>query len=152
MTMDAHVFSNKKVKSIQEWQSNIDIIGFGLKINSSENPQILSGHLPAEWAKREAGFECGPHDVADLMATYHDIDFGGPWMYAYSFHWGSLPACIGAVIAASAYAHATNGLFFDPQDSLLLQPDEAIRYARDTELRFPKIEAVLANLAHKFER
>lgn len=152
MTMDAYVLSNRKIKSIQEWQEGIDTIGFGLKLNSAKNPQHRSGHLPAEWEKREAGFECSPDDVADLIATYPDIEFGGPWLHAYSFHWGTLPACIGAVMAAAAYAHATDGLFFDPQDSLLLQPSAAIQYARETELSFPKIEAQMAELRRKYER
>ena len=150
MTMDAYVFSNRKVKSIKEWQKSIDNIGFKIKINSERDLERNSGHLPAEWETREAGFECGPGDIADLMETYNDIDFGGPWLHVYSFHWGTLPACTGAVMAAAAYAHATDGLFFDPQDSLLLQSSAAIQYARETELSFPKIEARMAELRRKY--
>jgi hypothetical protein len=48
-------------------------------------------------------------------------------------------------MAATAYARATSGVVFDPQEGELFDPDEALEVTRDIEKSRPGMEAWLRN-------
>lgn len=149
MSMEAFVLSDRALGSIEEWQAAIDAEGFGLRLETMQAMAALRGHLPARWSGREAGFECGHGSLEELASTYPDSGFGRDWKHVLCFYWGTLPGCVGAYMAASAYARATGGLIFDPQDDKLLTAEEACKVARETEAVAPQIEAELAESARR---
>lgn len=142
MSLEAYVLSNKTLQTYVEWQRHIDALAFDLTLIGESEPPARRGHLPAVWNGREAGFECGPGDLDDIVTTYDDVEFGGPWTYAYAFCWSTLSGCLGAWMAATAYARATGGVVFDPQEGVIQTVEDAVRETRDTERNFPRIEAM----------
>ncbi|WP_162244783.1 hypothetical protein [Methylobacterium sp. Leaf469] len=143
MSMDLYVFYDGQFPNLIEWQKTIDGFGFDLKFSRD---QILIGEgglIKAKWKTRDASFEFRPCDFDKLTETYDDIDFGRRWSTAYAFYWSGLPECVAAYIAAVTLAQMRDGVVFDPQDSLILRDQEAIRMARENELLLPKIEASL---------
>ncbi|MCJ2140031.1 hypothetical protein [Methylobacterium sp. E-066] len=78
MTMEVYALCRQPMSSILEWQAAIDAIGFDLTLKSDQIPPAASGHLPATWQGREAGFECSVIPFSDLAETYPETDFRGP--------------------------------------------------------------------------
>jgi hypothetical protein len=142
MSMEIHVFSDRRLASIAEWQQAIDAEGFGLRLSTDGSLEGLRGFLPAQWGGRQAGFECFHDRAAELQDCYSaDVDFGRVWSEALSFAWGAnVASCLGAYMAATAYARATDGIVFDPQDSRIFTPPEAAEAAREIERDLPKME------------
>lgn len=142
MSMAIHVLSDRKLTSMAEWQQAIDAEGFGLRLSAGRSFEALRGFLPAQWSGREAGFECGHDSTAELHEYYGgDVDFGHVWSCALTFGWGSdMLACLGAYMAAAAYARATDGIVFDPQDSRIFTAQEAADAAREIERDLPSLE------------
>jgi hypothetical protein len=144
MSMEIHVLSDRKLNSIADWQRAIDAAGFALQLSSEASFAALAGFLPAQAGTKASGFECYHDDPRELTIGYHDLDFGRPKAFALSFRWGaSLVECLAASMAAAAYASATDGVLFDPQDSRLYAPPEALEMARQMERDLPIIEAQL---------
>ena len=143
MSQEGYVLSNRVLSTQAQWQEHISALGFNLTLHSTQDIQTRHGHLPAVWNGREAGFECGPAELTEIVNTYRTIDFHGPWTYAFAFYWSTLSGCLGAWIAMAAYAGATNGVVFDPQDGEILAAKVAARAARETELNLPRIEAII---------
>ena len=112
-----------------KWQDAIDSEGFALKLSQDVEFDEVRGFLPALLADIQSGFECYHDDSRELMETYADtpnLEFGRLWKHALSFRWGSLPhEGIAAFMAATAYARATGGVVFDPQDGNIMTPTES---------------------------
>jgi hypothetical protein len=49
-------------------------------------------------------------------------------------------------MAATAYAKATGGVVFDPEDGKILSPHEALETIREMERYLPTIEAELSRI------
>ena len=98
----------------------------------------------ATWQDREVGCEFGPIDREDVINTYDDVDLGGPWLHAFALYWNTLPGFVGAWVCAAAYAKAVNGIVFDPQESLVLCRDAAVRHAQSAIDTLPQIEMSLS--------
>lgn len=133
MSMDYYVLCDIPLSSIQVWQNSIMELGFDMTINQDQAIDLLKGFLPTTWRGQPAGFEFSTIPVRDLFETYDDIDFGGTWPFAYVMYASSLPSCGCALIAAAAIVRKTGGRVFDPQDELIMEPDEAARYAARVE-------------------
>ena len=56
---------------------------------------------------------------------------------------------IAAWMAATAYAHATNGVVFDEQEGKIFTPEESLKIIRETEQRRPAMEVLLRNYVDK---
>ncbi|WP_147081151.1 hypothetical protein [Methylobacterium haplocladii] len=149
MSLEAYVLFDREIAAISDWQRGLDELGFPLSLASEKALKALQGHLPAWWNGREAGFECGLCDAGELSHIYDDIDLKGAWRHAMAFNWGTLPGCAGALMAAAALTHATGGVLFDPQESVVLDPAEAVSYARDTAASIPDIEARFAAMKER---
>lgn len=143
MTMDFYVFYDGKSPNFIEWQKTIDEHRFDLKFSRNQIVVGEGGLVTAIWKSRAVSFEFRPCDFDKLIETYDDIDFGQRWGTAYAFYCSGLPECVAAYITAATLAQMRNGIVFDPQDSLILQDQEALRVARENELLLPKIEASL---------
>jgi len=84
------------------------------------------------------GFECYYCDFQEILTDHPDIRFGRSWSNCLIFRWGSdLDECIAAYASAAAYAKASDGILFDPQDSSLMSWQEALaeipRIRRESE-------------------
>ena len=139
--MEAYALCHRPISSILEWQASIDAIGFDLTLKSDQIPPAVSGHLPATWQGREAGFECSVIPFSDLSETYPETDFRGPWAYAYAFYFATFPACAGTWIAIAAAPRLSTGVAFDPQEGKLLTAEAAIRYAHEAVASTARLEA-----------
>jgi hypothetical protein len=144
MSMEIHVLSDREIASMAAWQQAITAEGFGLQLSAEASFPALKGFLPARSAGKTTGFECYHDDPRELLIGYHDFDFGHPWKHALSFRWGGdIMECLAAYMAAAAYAKATDGVVFVPDDGELLTPPLAIDRARETERELPAIVAQL---------
>ena len=66
MSMEIHVFSDRKLASIAQWQQAVDAEGFALRLSTEGSFEALRGFLPAQWSDRQAGFECFHDRAAEL--------------------------------------------------------------------------------------
>jgi hypothetical protein len=61
-----------------------------------------------------------------------------------AFRWGAdVNACLGAYVAAAAYAKATNGVVLDCEAGKVLTPQQAGQTARTIEQQLPMFEKTL---------
>jgi hypothetical protein len=141
MTMEAYALCERPISSIAEWQDAIAVLGFDLTLQSDGVPPDTSGHLPALWQGREAGFECSTIPFSDLAETYPETSFGGPWVCVYAFYFATFPSCAGTWIAIAAALARTGGIAFDPQEDNLLTAEDAVRYAHETLASIAALEA-----------
>lgn len=150
MSMEIYVLSNMKLDSIEAWQRAIDAEGFALTLDVSRPFGQLKGHLPARWKGEPAGFECDHWDVEDIVSTYSDISFGKQ-RFCLAFRWGlDFKACVGAYMAATAYARVADGVVFDCEEGKLLSPAQAREATLKIELEAPGYEAMMQQVMGKF--
>jgi hypothetical protein len=148
MSMEIYILSDRRLASVEAWQQAIDAEGFGLQLLDKRSIDSLSGHLPARWKDRPAGFECSHWNADELIDECPDIDFGHRWSHVLALRWGGdLNACQGANMAACAYARATGGVVFEPEAGIVMSPAEAAVHVRETEKILPSVEAALRKMA-----
>ncbi len=151
MAMELHVLSDRRLGSIAEWQRAIDAEGFPLRLAADVDLAQANGFLPARLRSKQTGFECF-HDRADeTMDFLGRINFDHPWKFALGFRWIGDPAELEAVwMAAAAYAVATGGIIFDPQETEVFTPVRARETVRQIERDVIKIEAMRAEIVRRF--
>jgi hypothetical protein len=150
MSLEAFVLSDRRLASIQDWQQAIDAEGFKLALSAERSLDRLSGYLPALWEQTATGFECDHWNVAQLMDENSDIDFGHRWKHALAFRWGGdLDACLGAYMAATAYARATEGIVLDCEEGKLLTPQQARENVNRMERDLPALKNTLRKILNK---
>src|SRR5262249_27231339 len=133
MAMELFVLSDRRLRSIAEWQHVIDAEEFPLRLSTQTPFEALDGILPVSLGDHSTDFECAHWDAPELMADYAELDFGHPWTEALAFRWGgssfySTPA---AYMAGAAYAKATAGVVFDCEQGKILTSQHAVQAARD---------------------
>jgi len=144
MSMEIYALSDKQLNSLAEWQKVIDAENFSLELSVDRPFQALRGFFPVKVLGAQTGFECDHWAPRDVQETYADVGFGHDWRYCLAFRWGAdLKACLGAYMAAAAYASATNGVVFDCEQGTLLSAHEAVQSARDVEQQLPAMEQAL---------
>lgn len=135
--MEIHVLSDERLPSIAAWQQAIDAEGFDLKLDPEVEFDTASGFLPAMLRGKQSGFESYHDDPRELMAGYAEVPYFKScpaWKYALSFRWGSLAhEGVSVFMAATAYAKATDGVVYDPQEDEVLTPDETRQVVSDFE-------------------
>jgi hypothetical protein len=136
MSLELHVLSNKKLPSVAAWQEAINAEGFNLKLEPSVALATVRGFLPARLREKQSGFECYHDDARDIRETYHDVldlTSNHQWQHAFSLRWGRALEGASAYMAAAAYAQATGGAVFDPQEGRILTLAECCEFARQCE-------------------
>lgn len=138
MSLSAYVLSTRALETVGEWQAAIDALGFKLTLEGEADERIetLGGHLPALWEGQEAGFECYPGDgeeIEDFLEDTEEARPGGPWTQILSFRYVGFANIAGVAIAGAVYAHATGGIFWEGEEGVRVNADEAVAYARKTE-------------------
>jgi hypothetical protein len=144
MSMEIYVLSDQCLASMVAWQQAINAEGFDLALDHSRPFDKLRGHLPGTWQGRAAGFECDHWEPAVMFDEYTEIKFDHRWKYCLAFRWGAdIRACLGAYMAAAAYANATGGVVFDPDSGKILSPQQAKEAAAEIEKELPAIEQAM---------
>jgi hypothetical protein len=145
--MEIYVLSDKRLVSLADWQGAIAAEGFGLRLGTERSFDDLRGHLPAQLDEQHAGFECDHWDAGGLMDAHRSLDYGHRWEHALAFRFGGdLHACLGAYMAATAYARATDGVVLECEELKLLTPQDALeatraieQFMRDYGGKFPEL-------------
>ena len=153
MSMEIYVLSPRQLNSIEDWQKAIDAEGFSLQLNTERPFERLQGFLPARWQDSQAGFECDHWRPRSVVEAYRRAGLDRRWKYCLAFRWGAdARACLGAYIAASAYAKATDGVVFDPDAGRILTPLQAKQMAAKIEKELPSFERAMQSMTAQIER
>ncbi len=80
------------------------------------------------------------------------MDLGQSWREAVAFNSQGFEEGLAAYQAAAAYAKATDGIVFDPQESLVMSPPQAFALARQYKADIPKMKELLQATVAKLHR
>jgi len=137
MSMEIHVLSDKRLPSIAAWQEAIDAEGFDLKLDTEVQFETAKGFVPALLRGQQSGFECYHDDFRELKEAYGHVPYFKScpdWKHVLSFRWGSLAhEGVSVFMAATAYAKATAGVVYEPEEGRALTLDEVRQVVRDFE-------------------
>jgi hypothetical protein len=144
MAMELHVLSDRRLTCIEEWQQAIALESFPLQLARDVELGTIGGFLSVQLEGKNSGFECYYDDVAEIMNADSGLDFGRAWTCALGFRIvGDFTELRSAWMAATAYAHATGGIVYDPQDDKLYSHSEARDLIREIEANWPAMEAAV---------
>lgn len=147
MAMEMHVFSDRQLNSIAEWQRAVNLEGYALQFSDDVRLDAVSGLVPVTWRDKQTGFECYRDDAREAMNGYGRSHFSSRWKYALGFRWlGEVAELQVAWMAATAYARATGGIIFDPEAGRTYSASEAAKVVSDIEGSLPAIEAAMRAL------
>jgi hypothetical protein len=150
MSIGVFVLSDSELRSIADWQNAIRAEEFPLHLSTDVQFEAVHGFLPVHLADKRTGFECYHDDSLALMSVYDSIDFGRGWTKALGFRFsGDFNELLAGWMAATAYARATDGVVFDPQESKVLTPQQALDVTRRIEQDLPAYERVMRDLITK---
>jgi len=150
MSMELFVLSGRRLASIDQWQEAICAEGFPLQLSTNTPFEELNGILPVRLGDKPTDFECAHCEPREVIETYSEIDFAHNWAHCLSFQWGgSLQSDLAARMAAAAYAKATSGVVFDPQESSILMGHRAVEVVRGCEQELPANEEELARVVEE---
>jgi hypothetical protein len=153
MSMELYVFSDTQLASIDAWQQAIDADGIPLQLLTPFTFQELRGALPARFRDKATAFECDHWNAIERITESPDVVFGRRWRYALAFRWGSnVYDGIGAHLAGSAYARATDGVLLDCEEGKIISPQRAAEIAWDIEKSIPMIEAAVRKAVERFRK
>src|SRR5262249_21420552 len=148
MSMELFVLSERRLDSIQEWQGAIDAEKFPLLLASDIQLKTVSGFLAVQLEGRPTGFECRHEDAEQGMDG--SLDFGRHWRFAVSFRIiGAFAELRAAWMAATAYAHATDGVVFDPQEDKIYSHIQARGMVHEIERDWPAMQAAVQEVVKK---
>lgn len=71
------------------------------------------------------------------------IDFGREWAHGLAFYTKEFEELLVGYVAAAAYAKASGGIVFDPQQSLVMSPLRAFEMAGELEREIPKAQEAM---------
>jgi len=126
MAMELHVFSDRRLNTIAEWQRAIDAEKYQLRLAGDVHFADASGMLPATLEGEQAGFECYHDDPMETMRFLGVSNFTHFWKYALGFRWGAGFSTLEAVwMAATAYGAATDGIIFDHEEGKVFTVQES---------------------------
>jgi hypothetical protein len=147
MSMELHVFSDRQLGSIAEWQREIDTEGFPLQLAADVDLASAEGLVPAVLEGRQTGFECLHDDAAEALDNLGKKYFDRRWRFALGLRWlGSrMDELFAAWMAATAYARATDGVIFDYEEGRVFQPHEAAEFIRRIERNRSRIDVEAMN-------
>lgn len=146
MSIEISVLSNSRLSSFAEWQQAIDAEDFPLRLSTDAHVDEHGGTLKAYLRNKPTNVQYRVEDSHQLMKLHNELDFGHDWKYLISFPWiGDFDEFDTAWMVATAYARATSGVVFDPQERKVFKPAEAVDVVRDMERTRPEAEAALRN-------
>ena len=153
MAMEMHVLSDRQLNSIAEWQRALNVEGYALQFSADVPLETVSGLVPATLRGQQTGFECYRDDAQEMMKHYGRSHFSPRWKYALGFRWrGDLAELQAAWMAATAYARATSGVIFDPQEMRTYSVSEAANLVKQIERSLPAVEDTIRATVEEMTR
>lgn len=144
MSTQICVFSDSQLSSIGDWQQSIDAEGFPLRLSSGQTFDKHSGTLAALLREKPVSFQYRMREAGSMIRFYNEINFSRDWTYVLALPWiNGFDELDAAWMAATAYACATSGVVFDPQESKVFNPAEARQVIEEMERTRPEAEKVL---------
>ncbi len=138
MSILLHIFlHDSRIPSRDVWQRAIEQLGFPVVLDSAFDVRRDKGFRPATLRGEETGFEFYLEPAADVASYYaHIASQVSDRDQCATFRWaGDSDECASAISAAAALAKLADGVYFYPDDNLLLDADGAVETARkDLEL------------------
>jgi hypothetical protein len=134
MPVEFHILlQGEQMPEIAEWQQAIDDASFDLQLDPSDEA-YLGGAVSVRLLQQGTTFEFWMGEVKEMVEAYPEAaDYAaeGESDAVATFVVGSeLEELYAALIAASTLAKFADGIFFDPQEGIFLNGDDAIEYAR----------------------
>jgi hypothetical protein len=136
MSMELYVISPKRLDTIQEWQKAINEFQFPIRLSEDVDFEKTSGFLPVLLNGKLSGFECDHWTIDDIKESlsFHHIALDPNLKHVLAFRWGgNFDELICATQASTAYALATGGLIFDPQEGEMLSNEKSLELAKNVE-------------------
>jgi hypothetical protein len=134
--MELYVISPKRLDTIQEWQKAINEFQFPIRLSEDVDFEKTSGFLPVLLNGKLSGFECDHWTIDDIKESlsFHHIALDPNLKHVLAFRWGgNFDELICATQASTAYALATGGLIFDPQEGEMLSNEKSLELAKNVE-------------------
>jgi hypothetical protein len=149
MSIEISVLSDARIGSVAEWQKAIDAEGFPLRLPDRDELGH-GGSLTVELRNQVTNIEYRLEDFHRLKDFYKDVDFHRDWKHVLGIPWiKGFDGLTAAWMAATAYARATGGVVFDPQESKIFDPAEALEIVQDIDRTRPTAEATLRSLSQQ---
>ena len=153
MSMEMHVFSDRQLASIAEWQGAIDAEGYSLRLDRDVQFATARGFIPAIYNGEQSGFEGYHDDAKETMGFLGNEHFDHPWRCALGFRWGgNFDEMYAAWMAATAYAVRTDGVIFDNQEARSYTPQQARELISQMLRDQPRIDALMQVAAGKLSK
>jgi hypothetical protein len=144
MSIEISILSDIRLSSITEWQRLIELEGFPLRLCDDGRLAEDGGSLTAQLRAKPISIEYRNEDFYPLKNLYKDVNFGSDWKYVLAIPWISgFDVLTAAWMAATAYARATGGVVFDPQEGKVFDPSEAFKIVQEIDRKRPEAEATL---------
>jgi hypothetical protein len=133
MSIELHIFvDDERVPDRDTWQREIERLAFPSVLDPAMNVRADTGFVPGTFRGRVAGFEFYLSSAADVLPSYaHIKPRVGARQVCATFRWGgSLDECGAAICAAAALAQIADGVYFYPDDDILLSAQDAVGVVR----------------------
>jgi hypothetical protein len=129
MSIELHVFFHiERVPDRDTWQREIERLAFPSVLDPSLKVRVDTGFIPGTFRGRVAGFEFSLTPAIDILSSYPHIEprIAGRNSCA-TFRWsGSMDECGSAICAAAALAQIADGVYFYPDDDILLSAEGTV--------------------------
>ena len=154
MAMELHVFSDRRLNAVGEWQRAMEAEGYALRLAGDVDLPTASGFLPAQLDGQPTGFECFHDDAKGAMSFLGESLFPHPWAYALGFRWrgGNFDELQAAWMAATAYAAATGGIIFDHEEGRVFTAQQGREVVAKIVRDRPRTEALIADIVRKLAK
>jgi hypothetical protein len=150
MSMELHVFSDRQLQSIAEWQHALDEERYPLQLAADVILDSVDGFLPSTLDRRRTGFECFHDDAAHTMDFLGRDHFSHSWKCALGLRWrGDFDELQAAWMAATAYAAAADGVIFDHEVAKIVTPEQGRKTVAEILAARPRVDAVMAEIMKK---
>jgi hypothetical protein len=150
MSMELHVFSDRQLRSIAEWQRALDEERYPLQLAADVILRSVDGFLPSTLDGRHTGFECFRDDANATMDVLGRHLIVHPWRFALGLRWrGDFDELQAAWTAATAYAAAADGVIFDHEVAKIVTPEQGRETVAEILAARPRVDAVMAEIMKK---
>jgi len=133
MSTEIFILSDTQLKSIVEWQDAIDDQRFSLRLSGGPIDES-GGSFTGKLNNKQTSLEYRNEDFDALRGFYNNVKFNHDWKYVIALPWiVGLDGLVATWMAAVAYALATKGAVFDPQEGRIFSGAEALKVVREIE-------------------
>ena len=130
MSIELHIFlHDSRIPSRDAWQHTIEDMSFPTVLDSALDIREHSGFSPTIYAGQPTGFEFYLELTQETLSSYpHIAGIVGARDKCATFRWGGdLMEMAAAISAAAALMKLADGIYYYPDDDVVLGADEAVK-------------------------